>query len=133
MSNELKSIFKYLLDFAKHPEQYNDDMVALLKVEQVIELLNYIDILNNQLQQKENIRKEVREKVENFDVFKEFTFPLMKKWEEQEVKSSIDYEWNRELFNRTCEYFEELIKLKDVLNTLKYENEMLKEQLNKEG
>ena len=66
MKNELKSIFKYLLDFAKHPEQYNDDMVALLKVEQVIELLNYIDILNNQLQQKENKEKEIREYITSY-------------------------------------------------------------------
>ena len=64
MKNELKSIFKYLLDFTIHPEQYNNDMVALLKVEQVIELLNYIGILNKQLQQKENIIKEVREYID---------------------------------------------------------------------
>lgn len=46
---------------------------------------------------KENIIKEVREKVDNFDVFKEFTFPLMKRDEEQQVKSSIDYEWRKSI------------------------------------
>ena len=31
--------------------------------------------------------------VENYDVFKEFSFPLMKRDEENQVKSSIDYEF----------------------------------------
>ncbi len=44
-----------------------------------------------------HIIKEVREKVDNFDVFKEFTFPLMKRDEEQQVKSSIDYEWRKSI------------------------------------
>ena len=47
--------------------------------------------------QLENIIKEVREKINNFDVFKEFTFPLMKREEENQVKSSIDYEWRKSI------------------------------------
>lgn len=54
MSEELKIVFKYLLDFAKHPEEYNDDMVALLKVEQVELLLAYIDNMIGQLRQEQN-------------------------------------------------------------------------------
>lgn len=54
MKNELQNIFKYLSDFIKHPEQYNDDMVALLKLEQVILLLNYINDLNTQLEYLRN-------------------------------------------------------------------------------
>lgn len=50
---------------------------------------------NNQL--LHSIIKEVREKVDNFDVFKEFTFPLMKRDEEQQVKSSINYEWRKSI------------------------------------
>ncbi len=61
------------------------------------EILDLITNLQTQLQQKENIIKEVREKVDNFDVFKEFTFPLMKRDEEQQVKSSIDYEWRKSI------------------------------------
>lgn len=45
----------------------------------------------------ESIIKEVREKVNNFDVFKEFTFPLMKRDVENQVKSSIDYEWRKSI------------------------------------
>ena len=47
--------------------------------------------------QLENIIKEVREKINSFDVFKEFTFPLMKREEENQVKSSIDYEWRKSI------------------------------------
>lgn len=50
-----------------------------------------------EIERLNNIIKEVREKVDNFDVFKEFTFPLMKRDEEQQVKSSIDYEWKNSL------------------------------------
>lgn len=63
----------------------------------ISELVKENEQLKSQLQQKENIIKEVREKVDNFDVFKEFTFPLMKRDEEQQVKSSIDYEWRKSI------------------------------------
>lgn len=43
----------------------------------------------------DNIIKELEKDFDNFDVFKEFSFPLMKRWEEEQVKSSIDYEWRK--------------------------------------
>ena len=65
---------------------------------------NMIPVIEEQLREKDkeierlhSIIKEVRELVENFDVFKEFTFPLMKRWEEEQIKSSIDYEWNKSI------------------------------------
>jgi len=64
VSEELKIIFKYLLDFAKHPEEYNDDMVALLKVEQVELLLAYVDNLIGQLRQEQNITNELEKWLE---------------------------------------------------------------------
>lgn len=64
MDKELKSIFQYLLDFVKHPEEYNDDMIALLKVEQVVHLLNYIDKLNNELQQRDYVLNKIEEYIE---------------------------------------------------------------------
>lgn len=45
---------------------------------------------------QERIEKAI-EYINNFDVFKKFSFPLMKKWEENQVKSSIDYEFNDSL------------------------------------
>lgn len=41
----------------------------------------------------EEALEEIKRYINNFDVFKEFSFPLMKKWEEKEVQSSIDYEF----------------------------------------
>lgn len=52
-----------------------------------------IEQQRKEIEKLHSIIKEVREKVDNYDVFKEFTFPLMKRWEEEQVKSSIDYEW----------------------------------------
>lgn len=40
-----------------------------------------------------NVLDEIREYINNYDVFKEFSFPLMKRDEENQVKSSIDYEF----------------------------------------
>ena len=56
---------------------------------------------NKQLEQKCKKQKEVIDKIDNYinnyDVFKVFSFPLMKRWEEQQVKSSIDYEFKTSL------------------------------------
>ena len=45
----------------------------------------------------QDIIDELEKMIDNFDVFKEFTFPLMKRDEEQQVKSSIDYEWRKSI------------------------------------
>ena len=42
-------------------------------------------------------KDDVVEYVKNYDVFKEFSFPLMKKWEENQVKSSIDYQFKESI------------------------------------
>ena len=65
---------------------------------------------NKQLEQKCKKQKEAINKIDNYinnyDVFKVFSFPLMKRWEEQQVKSSIDYEFKTSLVK----------DLKDILN-----------------
>ena len=40
-----------------------------------------------------DVLDEIRECINNYDVFKEFSFPLMKRDEENQIKSSIDYEF----------------------------------------
>lgn len=45
------------------------------------------------LQEKCDVLDEIREYINNYNVFKEFSFPLMKRYEENQVKSSIDYEF----------------------------------------
>ena len=63
------------------------------KIDMQEELNKTIENLYKELQRKDNIINELEESINNFDVFKEFTFPLMKRDEEQQVISSIDYEW----------------------------------------
>ena len=66
------------------------------------------ELLNKKYENKK--QKEVIDKlnnyIDNYDVFKVFSFPLMKKWEENQVKSSIDYEFKTSLIK----------DLKDILN-----------------
>lgn len=54
------------------------------------ELLSYIRKLEQALD-------EIEKYTNNFDVFKEFSFPLMKRWEEEQIKSSIDYEFKESI------------------------------------
>lgn len=54
-----------------------------------------------QLEQQVKKQKEVIDKInnyiDNYDIFKVFSFPLMKRWEEEQIKSSIDYEFKTSL------------------------------------
>ena len=51
----------------------------------------YLKKQNIELQERIN---KVIELLENFDVFKEFSFPLMKRDEENQIKTSIKYEFD---------------------------------------
>lgn len=77
---------------------------------QEIEAMEFILKDNESLEQQCKKQKEVIDKlnnyIDNYDVFKVFSFPLMKKWEENQVKSSIDYEFKTSLIK----------DLKDILN-----------------
>ena len=55
-----------------------------------------MDLEQQVKKQKEAINK-IDNYINNYDVFKVFSFPLMKRWEEQQVKSSIDYEFKTSL------------------------------------
>ena len=54
-----------------------------------------------ELQQENKKYKEVIDKIDkyinDYNVFEVFSFPLMKRWEEEQVKSSIDYEFKTSL------------------------------------
>lgn len=62
----------------------------------VIEILNIDDLYEQCKKQKEVIDK-INNYIDNYDIFKVFSFPLMKRWEEEQVKSSIDYEFKTSL------------------------------------
>lgn len=55
----------------------------------------------NKLQKENQKYKEVIDKIDkyinDYNVFEVFSFPLMKRWEEEQVKSSIDYEFKTSL------------------------------------
>lgn len=68
------------------------------------ELKSYVASIlceNDDLQQKNKKYKEVIDKIDkyinDYNVFEVFSFPLMKRWEEEQVKSSIDYEFKTSL------------------------------------
>lgn len=50
-----------------------------------------------QIKEQKEIINKLNNYIDNYDVFKVFSFPLMKKWEENQVKSSIDYEFKTSL------------------------------------
>jgi len=72
---------------------------------------DYENYLLDELQRKNNIINELKESINNFDVFKEFTFPLMKRDEEQQVISSIDYEWKKSIKRPFIDKIKELEKM----------------------
>ena len=79
-----------------HRNVEND--TKLTKEEKMIQELydNYLNLLIKYNEQKEIIDK-INNYLNNYDVFKVFSFPLMKRWEEEQIKSSIDYEFKTSL------------------------------------
>ena len=61
----------------------------------------FIESHINRIEKENKKYKEVIDKInnyiDNYDIFKVFSFPLMKRWEEEQVKSSIDYEFKTSL------------------------------------
>jgi septal ring factor EnvC (AmiA/AmiB activator) len=62
--------------------------------------------LKGELRQLKTNIEEAIELLKNFDVFKEFSFPLMKRDEENQVKSSIDYEFKTTLYKQLSSILE---------------------------
>lgn len=75
--------------------------------QKMLDLLELQDKYNNILKEKIELKRQLKEKsevidkinnyIDNYDIFKVFSFPLMKRWEEEQVKSSIDYEFKTSL------------------------------------
>ena len=57
----------------------------------------YIEHLEQQCKQQKEVINKVNKYLNEYDVFKVFSFPLMKRWEEEQIKSSIDYEFKTSL------------------------------------
>lgn len=58
------------------------------------ELFDEMSNWRGESKQLKEVIEEVREYITSYDVFKEFSFPLMKREEENQTKSSIKYEFD---------------------------------------
>ena len=86
---ELK-LFEVAMDLAIG-ESCSDDVEDIKNLEIKIKLIDGL-----YKEQKEVIDK-INNYIDNYDIFKVFSFPLMKRWEEEQVKSSINYEFKTSL------------------------------------
>ena len=111
MNDEIKEILDY---FQKDVDKYEESKKYLMKkyrydeetinnISQHIRHINtkiLLDYITN-LQQENQKYKEVIDKIDkyinDYNVFEVFSFPLMKRWEEQQAKSTIDYEFKKSL------------------------------------
>lgn len=69
---------------------------------------NYIENLEQQVKKQKEVINKVNKYLNEYDVFKVFSFPLMKRWEEEQVKSSIDYEFKTSLIKNLKDILKEV-------------------------
>ena len=84
---DIKRVIEYFYEI----EQENQQLKEQLKHHN--EIVEYSYDLMLKSDKYKSVLDEIREYINNYDVFKEFSFPLMKRDEENQVKSSIDYEF----------------------------------------
>ena len=77
-------------------EEARNRVKELLNENQVDLLTKYMFLEQQCKKQKEVIDK-IDKYINDYNVFEVFSFPLMKRWEEEQVKSSIDYEFKTSL------------------------------------
>ncbi len=98
------------LSYKELEQSYKNALNTIERLNNKIKEQNLLLIEFQDMEQKVNIYKSRCEKandfIDNYDVFKEFSFPLMKRDIENQIKSSIDYEFNS-TFRK---------KLKNILN-----------------
>lgn len=92
-------------DYNKYYIQGSDHYLVPKNV--FIELFDEMINWKQESKKQKEIIEKINNYLDNYDVFKIFTFPLMKKWEEQEVKSSIDYEFKTSLIKDLKEILED--------------------------
>ena len=100
-------------------QEFADTIIQLQKEIKILKenaehndkVIDKVNWENNLLKGKNKKYKEVIDKInnyiDNYDIFKVFSFPLMKRWEEEQVKSSIDYEFKTSLIKDLKEISED--------------------------
>ena len=80
--------------------------------EELEDTIVFIESHINRIEKENQKYKEVIDKInnyiDNYDIFKVFSFPLMKRWEEEQVKSSIDYEFKTSLIKNLKDIVKEV-------------------------
>ena len=79
---------------------YND-------INNIQKLEDKIKTINNLCKKQKEVIDKINNYIDNYDIFKVFSFPLMKRWEEEQVKSSIDYEFKTSLIKDLKEILED--------------------------
>lgn len=93
-------------DFGGHYENIDCSQRARIPLG-IVNILDYISDLEQQVKNQKDVIDKINNYIDNYDVFKVFSFPLMKKWEENQVKSSIDYEFKTSLIKDLKEILED--------------------------
>ena len=83
-------------------EDYNEYYIQgsdhyLIPNDEFKELFNEMVNWKEESQKQKEVIDKINNYIDNYDIFKVFSFPLMKRWEEEQVKSSIDYEFKSSL------------------------------------
>jgi hypothetical protein len=86
--------FGYLIG---HYKTHNETIINTQEIEAIEFMLKINEDLEQQCKKQKEVINKIDNYINNYDVFKVFSFPLMKRWEEQQVKSSIDYEFKTSL------------------------------------
>ena len=71
------------------------------------DLITKYMFLEQQCKKQKEVIDKINNYIDNYDIFKVFSFPLMKRWEEEQVKSSIDYEFKTSLIKDLKEILED--------------------------
>lgn len=69
--------------------------------------VEHIDNLVRAYKKQKEVIDKINNYIDNYDIFKVFSFPLMKRWEEEQVKSSIEYEFKTSLIKDLKEILED--------------------------
>lgn len=99
LSREEQALFDEMKERCLAKGQYKDEK-AKDKFKMLCHLedfmIQYWELLKENKQLKEVMDK-IDKYINDYNVFEVFSFPLMKRWEEEQVKSSIDYEFKTSL------------------------------------
>ena len=93
-------------------EDYNEYYIQgsdhyLIPKDEFKELFNEMINWKEESEKQKEVIDKINNYIDNYDIFKVFSFPLMKRWEEEQVKSSIDYEFKTSLIKDLKEILED--------------------------